>query len=153
MNEFERLTPIASMQGENEEDTRLLKGLFAEATRFLKAHSWCREIEDARFAFGIGGVVAIFLFRIVPAGHSDDFLWLIVGDMPTHYLSPDEVSGPRAVMERYIRLMEDWIRAVRTGVEPDVILTVEVPTDEEHADLLAGRMDFLEREVLPLVPE
>jgi len=37
-----------------------------DAEKYLRPFSWCQSIEAQYFGGGIGGVVAIFLFGIVP---------------------------------------------------------------------------------------
>lgn len=151
MIDFDRLTPIAELAGENAEETERLRGMHAEAVRFLSAKQWCTEVEECWYGFGVGGVVAIFLFRIVPAGHADEWLWVIVGDLPTVYLVADDAPTPAQALETYIQLMNEWIAAVRTGGSLEDVYPVLAPADREHAEMLAARTDFLGREILPLL--
>lgn len=62
----ERLVPVANVAGDDEKDSRLLRGMAEAARTYLTSFSWCEEIHDAYFAGGVGGVFAVFLFHVRP---------------------------------------------------------------------------------------
>ena len=47
----------------------------------------------------IGGVVAVFLFRIDGPPEVDPLLWVVVGDLPTAYLVTDDAPSPAIALD------------------------------------------------------
>lgn len=58
---------VENLRGDSEEDTELLRGMADEARRFLNQFGWSKEIREFYFGLGIGGVLAVFLARILPS--------------------------------------------------------------------------------------
>ena len=107
--DLSRLTPVDQMRGDDDEDTALLKGMYEEAASYLRGFKWCRRIAEAYFGLGIGGVVAVFLFRIEGPPEVDQWLWVVVGDLPPAYLVTDDAPTPAVALEVYCSLMADWV--------------------------------------------
>jgi hypothetical protein len=59
--------PVDRMTGEGDEDTALLREMFADAKNYVLSFSWCGSIVNSYFAGGVGKIFAIFLFNISPA--------------------------------------------------------------------------------------
>lgn len=71
------MTPVDSITDKE------LRALADEAHSFLTAFRWCRSVRESFLAFGVAGVIGVFLFRIEPATAGvDDTLWVVVGDVP-----------------------------------------------------------------------
>lgn len=144
-----RVVPVSHMAGEDAEDTELLKGLLAEAESYLASFDWCERLEEAYFGLGVGGIVAVFLFRVRPARPDvDDWLWVIVGDLPPAYLVTDSAPNAACALEGYLGLMQEWVEAVRTGRPLEDLIPVNVPPTVEWATELKGRLEFLRDNVL-----
>jgi len=144
-----RVVPAAEIAGDSAKDTVLLKEMLAEASRYLSSFRWSGQIEQSYFGLGVGGIVAVFLFRIRPSEPSvDEWLWVVVGDVPPAYLVADEAPNPACALKVYIGLMREWVKAVHEGQPTDELIPVNVDPTEEWANQLEGRLDFLEREVL-----
>src|SRR5262245_45603207 len=110
------------MRGESEEETALLDGMRADAERFLGSSAWCGGVDESYFGLGVGGIVAIFLFRIRPAQAGvDEWLWVVTGDLPPAYLVTDQAPNPACALKTYIGLMREWVEAARSG-RPVVVL-------------------------------
>jgi len=145
------LTPIDSMQGEDEEDTRLLREMAWRARDYITSFHWCPPITDMYFVGGIGYIVATFLFVFDrKIGGTDDKLWVIVGDMPTVYMIVEPDESPRDVLEGYCQLMDDWVAAVRAGGGFEDVFPVEAARTKEHADMLESRLATLREEIIPM---
>jgi hypothetical protein len=140
--------PVAQMEGEDEEDTGLLRTAFEEAAAYIQGFNWCKGVREAYFGVGFGGVVAVFLVRIVPTGNNDEWLWVITGDLPSAYLVTDEAPTPAAALSVYCGLMEDWISSVRTGSPLDDVFPVNIPPTSHDADGLATRIEILRKEII-----
>lgn len=141
--DISKMTPVGSL-----EDAGLLE-FAARAKGFLNGFRWCRKILNGHLAFGIEGVVGVFLFRIEPAETGvDDTLWVVVGDLPSAYLVCDDAPDWRGALEGYIFEMRRWVRAVHAGETLEDVIPVRAEPTTEHADALAGRLNFIERYIV-----
>jgi len=144
------VVPAIEMHGDDEEDTRLLNDMLNAARAYLESFKWCHEIEKIYFGFGIGGIVAIFLFEIKNMAYPrDTFLWVVVGDLPPAYLVTDEAPDTPTALQLYIDLMREWVEAVKKGESVSELITVNAPTTKKYANMLQGRINYLEENVLP----
>jgi len=74
------------MHGEDEEETKMLKVMLSEAESYIASFHWSQPIKERYLGFGVGNVVALFLFRFdKPIRETDDWLWVVVGDLPSAY--------------------------------------------------------------------
>ena len=81
-----------------------LKGTHEEAKNYLLNFKWCTEIKNSFLYTNLGSTFCIFLFEIVNSqSNEDNFLWVMVGDIPPMYL---DVYGPQTTKE----VVEDYIR-------------------------------------------
>lgn len=147
--EYEHLTPVAQMRGEDDEETCQLRACLEDAKNYLKSHVWCRGILREFFGLGIGGVVSVFLFEIAPAAGVDDCLWVVCGDLPSAYLVTDAASTPVGALRIYCDMMEAWISAVRRGGRLDDVFPVTAEPSEETAKQLEKRVSLLRTEIIP----
>ena len=148
-----RALPLLSFEivaGEDAEETRMLRDLAEEARTYLLEHRWCNGVRRLFLGLGIGGVVGVALAQIEPGAEDvDAWLWVVVGDLPPLYLTTDTADDPAEALEVYIELMREWVEAVRSGGSLDDLPPVGAEPTEEHALMLASRMDLLEEEVVP----
>jgi hypothetical protein len=143
------LVPAARAEGDDPEDTRRLRTMLAVAERYLLRHAWCDAVTESYFGVGIGGVVAAFLFRIAPPRSADEWLWVVVGDLPPAYLVTDRIERPVDVLVVYCELMQDWVDSVLDDASDRDVFPVDAPRDVHHAELLAKRIRSLREEVIP----
>lgn len=84
---FSKVTPAAAYLGEDPEDKALIDGMVETARRFIERFKWCRRVGEIYIGQAIGAVVAVLLLRIEPTEQDvDEWLWVIVGDLPPAYL-------------------------------------------------------------------
>ena len=147
---FQRFSDIT---GDDADDTRLLREMAEEARRYITSHSWCPPQKDLFLACGVGGVIALFLvdFTEKIGGSPDDSLWLVVGDLPSAYFVTENATHPRAALETYCNLMDDWITAVLDDGDLDEVYPVEAEPSEQNARELESRLRFLRAEILPAI--
>src|ERR1700683_3971074 len=90
-----RVMPIEHIYGEDAEDTKALRAMALDAERYILSFPWCKSVDTRYFGAGVGGVVAVFLFGILPARAGvDTWLWVVVGDLPSAYLVTDDCNIP-----------------------------------------------------------
>jgi len=121
-----------------------------EAERYVRSSRWCIDLHDQYFADGVGGIVALFLHRVTIRGiEVPDWVWVIVGDLPSVYLEFEGFPNPRAALARYIEGVEEWLAASPQERESGEIIPIEVPNQREWIEALARRMETLRSLVLP----
>lgn len=151
MSKPKQVIPLDSIVGDDEKDTLLLRGMAAEAERYIRSFAWCLTLKEGFFADGFGGVVAIFLFRadIAKLGE-DQWTWIFVGDVPPTYLEMDhDYRSPHDALNRYIEGIEEWVTAARSGQSLRGLIPIDAPTDPDTIDALAGRAHTLRQQILP----
>ena len=136
---------VEQLFGEGEEDTALLRSMAADAEKYLSSFHWCSSIKRRYFGAGIGKVVAVFLFQIVPGcAGADEWLWVVVGDLPPAYLVTDASQTPSQALEGYIEEMRRWCSAAAEGRASKGVIPVNVPATPEWSKELSSRLHFLE---------
>ncbi len=121
-----------------------------EASQFILSFRWCGAIQESYLGIGIGGVLAVFLFRILPIEAGvDEWLWAIVGDLPPAYLVTDNAPNAACALEGYVEEMARWAQAAKRGKAVADLIPVNVPPTPENAIELRSRLDFIEKEILP----
>jgi hypothetical protein len=142
--------PVETLIGEDELDTKLLREMAEEAERYVRSFRWCVEIHERFFGDGYGGIVALFLFRVtIRDVQTPEWVWIVVGDVPSVYLEFDGFPSPRAALLRYIEGVEEWLGASPEQRESGDLIPIEVPPGPELIEALAGRMGTLRSLVLP----
>jgi hypothetical protein len=146
---FAKVCPAVQMVGEDEEDTRLLGTMLAEARSYLSKHNWCGRIEEEYFGFGVGGIAAVFLFRIRPAKPSvDPLVWVVVGDIPPLYISTDDAPNPACALDAYLGAITHWAKAAIAGGSMKGMPPINADPTKENGQKLMGRIEFIDRELL-----
>lgn len=121
-----------------------------EAESFLLSFSWLHAIEQAYLGNWFEGIVGIFLFKISPKLVGvDDFVWVIVGDLPSAYITVDDCPNPAAALDGYIGALEEWVSAVLMGEPIEELIPVDAPANRENALALKARLQFLDEHILP----
>lgn len=143
--------PLAA--GDHDADDNLDAALL-EAREYLQSYDWGTNIKAAYLGYGAEGIIYIFLFEISP-GRPDvpRWIWVIVGDVPPAYMPGDDVETPYEALDGYIGAMEDWVEAARQGKSVAKLIPVNVPANPANAEMLDGRLKFLNEKVLPLLQE
>lgn len=138
-----------NIEGDSAEDTKLLRSMADEARSYLNGFKWCPQITNLYLAFGIGGIVGLYLAELEDKiDDQDGFLWVVVGDLPTAYLVADSTT-PREALETYCSLMSEWADAVESGGSLEDVFPVAAKPTRENAAILRKRLSFLKDNVLP----
>ena len=127
------------------EDREGLRALVDTARSFLGDQRWVISVSDLWWGTGVLPKVGVFLARIEADEDADEFLWTVVGDLPSAYLVVDDLSNPLEALEAHCDYMEEWVTAVCTGDGlVDVMPTGSDPT-KENAVLLEARVRLIRR--------
>ena len=139
------------MQGDDDIDDKMLHEMAEQAIRYVQSYQWCVELHEKYFGDGYGGIVAVFLFLVTIRGaQKPEWIWVIVGDIPSCYLEVDGFPSPKAALHRYIEGVEEWIATPEDERESNPELPpIEVPQGEEYVELLKSRLEALRTHILP----
>lgn len=144
-----KVTMVEHLEGETEEETRDLAKLAKTAKAYLASFRWCGGIKEEYAGLTIPGIVGVFLFRIVPGSpDTDEWLWVVVGDLPPAYITLDSSPNPATGLDAYIGAMREWVDAVKNNLPTEELIPVNTPATIQYAEMLESRLDFLESEVL-----
>lgn len=134
-----------AIEGEDPRETERLKQMVNEAAEYLQSFRWCLRILESYLGVGVAEVVAVCLFKIEPAGTADEWLWVIVGDLPPAYIVTDDAPDPVSALQCYITEMRAWVDAVRTSRPTSDLIPVNAESTRGNADDLDSRLNFLEK--------
>jgi len=146
------LTPISQISGEDDNETKELHELYAEAKEFLLKFRWCTKIKCAHLGYGVGGVLGVFYIEIEPDSIDiERHLWVIVGDIPSAYIVIDKAKSTVQAIRIYIKLFREWVEAIKTGASVQGLMPANAPPTLDNAILLESRLIFLEKNIVPYV--
>jgi len=147
--DFSKVVPLNEMVGENKQETVSLHEFLDEAVEYLNAFDWHTGIKDGFFGLGMDGIFAVFLFEIEPADkETDDYVWVVVGDIPPAYITCENAPNPAAALDGYIGAMSLWVEAALAGKSVDALIPVHIPATAEAGADLQSRLEFLDQNVL-----
>lgn len=134
----------AQVEGKEEMET-----MRQEAKDFLEFYDWCGDILETYIGMLYLGVVGVFLFKIASTRKDvDEWIWVIVGDLPPAYLTVDECPNPATALDGYVGAMLEWVEVARNGNSVADLIPVNVPATKENADILKTRLNFLDENIL-----
>jgi len=146
------VVPIQEMNGDDDVDTTLLRGMCIDAKQYLESFDWCKTAEAVYWGGGVGKIFSIFLFDIVALKTGiDRWLWVVVGDIPHLYLVLDECKSPSDVLRAYMGLLEQWIKLAREGRSSPDLPPIGVEPTPERATELEQRLQFIRTNVAPFL--
>jgi len=144
------VTPANEMTGEDDAETLELREMLKRAEAYIRGFRWYQPIEESYLGIGIGGVLALFLFRFVrPINGTDRWLWVMEGDLPSAYFVVDEAADPAKALSAYCDLMDEWVLAVRNRQPLAEVFPVNSAATEDNAHLLQTRIEFIRNKILP----
>jgi len=137
-----------------EEETVRLAALAQDARVFVQSHAWAPPIDDLLLAFGIGGVIGLYLVRfehgvVSGEGEGDREIWVVVGDLPSIYFEVEGSETPAAALETYCRIAQAWADAVLAGGDLSEEFPIPVAPTEAHARMLSSRLQTIREIFLP----
>jgi hypothetical protein len=122
-----------------------------EAQNFIEEKKWCLKVEKGYLGIGIDGILAVFKFYITPTEKDiDSELWVIVGDIPPAYLVIDRAPDAISALIVYVEEMRLWVNASFRGSSVDGLIPVNVVSNQENAEKLKKRLDFIEQKIIPI---
>ncbi|GGH10814.1 hypothetical protein [Silvibacterium dinghuense] len=155
-NPGKHFSPIAALQGEDNEDTQLLRETAIAAVSFLRSFGWCGEIGEQYYAGGVGGIVGLFLFHVTLVFEKNDkvisvneWLWVIGGELPWAYMGYDLAPSPYQAIDRYADGLSTWAGEADWGVISEDAIQIECLPTGDNARIIRRHVDFLRSYILP----
>jgi hypothetical protein len=147
------LLPMAVVLA-GDEDKDAIGNAAKEANLYCTSFSWCEAVLESYFGGGVAGVFAVFLLHIVPSRDGiGDWMWVVVGDVPSAYLPLDDAESAEKVFEQYLNGMSRWVEFARQGKHgsaDDGVPPVGIEATPESAELLHQRLESLRQIIAPL---
>jgi hypothetical protein len=135
--------------GSQDVDAALVLQLYEEAKNYLTEFQWCAALVEEYVGFIFPRIVGVFLFRISPARQGiDEWVWVIVGDLPPAYITCEDSPNPATALDSYIGAMLEWIKAIDENQSTDGLIPVNVPATKANAERLSARLKFLDDKIL-----
>lgn len=150
--EMQKVVPWSSYAEESMAQTgdrELILRLHRDARGYLEQFSWCASIKEEYVGMIYAGIVAIFLFKIEPARVGvDEWIWVVVGDLPPAYITCEEGPNPASALDAYIGAMDEWVNAAKNGISTNGLIPANVAPTPENAEALQKRLVFLDERIL-----
>lgn len=141
------LDSLSVLTETNEDDLVVLEHS-QEATSYLLSHDWCSDISEGWLAISWGDILSLFLYRISSDyPEVDEFVWMVVGDIPPAYIDIESANQPDDVLRCYVDIMEDWVTAIELNNSVEECYPVEVPATKENASMLKSRLSLILEEL------
>jgi hypothetical protein len=135
------------------EEGPLLEALAVEAREYVQSLSWATPIQDLLLAYGVGGIIGLFLVRFTRPlsgeleGETEQ--WVVVGDLPSACFETDITPTVALALKLYCAICQDWAEAVLTGRGLSESYPLRVTPTREHAEMLMGRVGFITEKLIP----
>jgi hypothetical protein len=89
------------------------------------------------------------LFQISPARQDvDEWVWVIVGDLPPAYITCEDSPNPACALDAYIGAMSEWVVAASSRSSVVELIPVNVEPSKENAERLRLRLKFIDDNIL-----
>jgi hypothetical protein len=130
--------------------------LIPYAQNYLYGFKWCKNIQKGWLFTNIGTAICIFLFEVEnlqAEAPEDNYLWVIVGDLPRMYLVTFNVETTKDVILDYIDLTNEWISNVEKGLSLEDCYPIVSEKTPETLNKLKMRIKFLDEQLVPNMEE
>jgi hypothetical protein len=128
------------------------KSALKEAEDFILRYHWVQYIENEYIGAAFDGIIYIFLFNISSnRAEVDPWLWVVVGDVPSAYITCESARTPYEALDAYLGAMEEWVAAARDGKPVSELIPVNVAPTKQNAEMLNVRLAFLDQKIRPLI--
>jgi len=132
------------------DEIKAILNLYDEAKRYIESFDWCSKTIDCWYDkdYSLYDKLAVFLFHIQPINVDvDDYIWIIVGDLPSVYLDKSIKNGKEA-LQVYCDLMSEWSDNVKNSRSITDSYPVDANPTIKNADLLDIRISLIKSEIL-----
>ena len=140
--DFSSVIPIADSAQKTSAD---VSETYHCAREYMENQKWCLRILETFSGIDEGYILGVFLFKILPSDENmEEYLWVVVGDLPPLYLVTEAVPTPAAALLRYIEEMTAWAEAAIAQTDRSGLPPVEAAFSEENGFALRTRLQLLQ---------
>ncbi|HTK35373.1 MAG TPA: hypothetical protein VL358_08830 [Caulobacteraceae bacterium] len=133
-----------------EEEITLLEDLRGDARAYVESRPWAPPVAELLLAFGVGGILGLFLVRFAHDINGETERWIVVGDLPWMNFETENAPTPDVALRLYCAICEDWAENILKGRSLTDSYPIPVDPTKEHADMLMGRVEFIRDKIVPL---
>ncbi len=120
-----------------------------KASDYLSSFDWCRQIKTSSIYLNLGSTLCVFLFEIKNSASNDDnFLWVVVGDIPSLYLDTHGPKTTAEVLEDYTNLADNWVVHIKERKSVKDCYPFMTEPTIEMADMLEKRSLFIKNTLI-----
>ena len=146
---FEKVVSVNAYADTLSEDAIEFQNMLVEAKNEISFYDWCLNIIESYVGIFFTGIVGVFLFKIKSSRDDiDKWVWVIVGDLPSIYITAEESPNAACALDSYIGAMEEWVEAAEKGESVANLVPVNVSATKENARNLKVRLTMLDEMVL-----
>lgn len=144
------LTIGQNYTGENDEETALVRRMVQDSISYLLDFDWCHAVVEAWVGLAVPSVLTVVLLQVDGDDDVDEWLWVIVGDLPSAYIEfdPEFTVNAACALDSYVGNMQHWADAVEEGRSLQDEYPVAADPTLEVAQLLRRRLQFIDDEIL-----
>jgi hypothetical protein len=153
------LTEIDSLDPTDPEEWGLID-YSHQAINLLEGYYGVQEMRRLRLAYGVAGVLGLFVAEVVSRHGKEDVVWVIVGDLPPSASLFEDGDTPRSALHDYADSIEDWADAVDAGEDTAELVPILYqdgtrPVEESpaNADLARRRAILIRNVILPKIDD
>ncbi len=147
--DLRRVVPVEDFTGQDAAETAAVQAAVSRSRDFLRSFRWCGGIAASYVGIAVPEIVFVTLHQILPLEAGvDEWLWTVIGDLPSAYLVTDGASTPEEALEAYVGEMRSWVQAVQLGQPTEDLIPVNSPATAEYADMLRKRLEIIEATLL-----
>ena len=110
----------------------------------MENQKWCLRILESFLGIDEGYILGVFLFKIIPSNENmEEYLWVVVGDLPPLYLVTEAAPTPAFALLRYIEEMTVWAEAAIGQTDRADLPPIEAAFSRENGFALRTRLQLL----------
>ena len=128
---------IISIEDLDKETLYDVSETYHSAKEYMENQKWCIRILESYLGIGEGEILGVFLFKI------EEYLWVVVGDLPPLYLVTEAAATPAAALLRYLEVMTVWADAAIAQTDHSDLPPVEADFSKENGIALQTRLKLL----------
>jgi hypothetical protein len=143
-------------EGEDVEEADLGRRVVADAVSYLTGFDWCDPVVEVWAGIMVPPVLGVVLAQIDARDDDvDEWLWVVVGDLPSAYINFDDRITPNAAcaLDSYVGNMQHWAEAVEHGRSVEDEYPVDAEPTLENARSLRLRLRFIDERILVDYPD
>ena len=139
--DFSSIIPIEDL---NKETLCNVSETYHSAKEYMENQKWCIRILESYLGIGEGEILGVFWFKIIPSDEKiEEYLWVVVGDLPPLYLVTEVAATPAAALLRYIEVMTVWADAAIAQTDHSDLPPIEADFSKENGIALQTRLKLL----------